>query len=92
MSSQQAYQNRSHDGNSQLCFFAAAALFVAGIGGHIVNFFAPDSTNLDALLLVSLFYFGLAIVDLRITARVRARHSVEAADEGQARPSYNRAA
>jgi hypothetical protein len=92
MSSEHAPQNRSHDGNSQLCFFAAAALFVTGIGGHIVNFFAPDSTNLDALLLVSLFYFGLAVVDLRITSRTQARHSAEAADEGLARPRYNRAA
>lgn len=82
---------RGNDGNSQLCFFTAAVLFIAGMVGYVANYIAPDSTNLDALLIVGLFYLGLAVIDLRVTARLRARESAES-DERSAKSGCNRAA
>lgn len=81
------------DGNARLCLCAAAALFATGIVGRVANFIAPGTTNLDALLAVSAFYFVLAIIDARVSARIRAKEKEDTlGDRQQVTPSSHRRA
>lgn len=81
------------DGNARLCLCAAAALFATGMVGRIANFVSPGTTNLDALLAVSAFYFVLAIIDARVSARIRAKQKEDTLDDRQqVTPSSHRRA
>ena len=41
---------------ARLCFGVAVAGLLVGVPGAIVNVFAPQTTTLDALLVVAVFY------------------------------------